>query len=159
MDVMRCPSTTPDAVQFPVLAGSGMILQVPHAWLTVPWLSSQACYLRTQGRIMGGTPPVLPSPTARSLHLVDGWRTTQRPTPVGGHVWGLCKPHAGTCASPLPVSVSLLPNPAASRPFNGISGKKCDSLLVETKCFHHFRGLILCNLKCLDFHLIKRTRK
>ena len=33
--------------------------------------------------------------------------------------------------------------------------KKCDNLLVETDIFCHFRGLILCNAKSLQFHLIK----
>ena len=36
--------------------------------------------------------------------------------------------------------------------------KKCDNLLVETDIFCHFRGLILCDAKRLQFHRNKNTR-
>ena len=38
------------------------------------------------------------------------------------------------------------------------SAKFCDKLLFETDIFYHFRGLILLNLKCLQFNLNKKTR-
>ena len=34
--------------------------------------------------------------------------------------------------------------------------KKCDNLLVNTEYFHHFRGLLLCNAKYLQFHHNKK---
>ena len=36
------------------------------------------------------------------------------------------------------------------------SAKKCDNLLVETDIVFHFRGLILCNAKRLQFHRYKK---
>ena len=38
----------------------------------------------------------------------------------------------------------------------GVFRKKCDSLLVETDIFCHFRGLILCNTKRYQYHLIEK---
>ena len=32
------------------------------------------------------------------------------------------------------------------------SAKKCDNLLVEADIFYHFRGIIFCNAKHLQFH-------
>ena len=38
----------------------------------------------------------------------------------------------------------------------GVFRKKCVNLLVETDMFCHFRGLILCNAKSLQFHQNKK---
>ena len=37
------------------------------------------------------------------------------------------------------------------------SAKFCDNLLVEVDIFYHFRGLILCNAKRLQFNRYKKT--
>ena len=39
------------------------------------------------------------------------------------------------------------------------SAKKCDNLLVETDIVFHFRGLILCNAKRLQFHRYKKGKR
>ena len=36
------------------------------------------------------------------------------------------------------------------------SAKKCDNLLVEADIFYHFRGLILCNAKHIQFIRYKK---
>ena len=86
------------------------------------------------------------------LHLLDA--TSPSPTPIALVVFiVILLVLRGGC-----VVMGGNPRPKLSYEFLlTCSAKFCDNLLVEADVFYHFRGLILCNAKCLQFYINKHN--